>query len=271
MENEEIIKKENSFFHFLNVGTRQINDIIHRIGSNYLELYEFRELWEIVFKHLLREYFNRFVNKEDDEKIAIGIILRAGLSGFLAAKEILLQKNIPVFLIQTERKEYENAGNIEADMLYCNLPENAPSDLKVIILEPMLATGVSMKQVMIHFKKYNILEENITFLFGVAVQEGIANLFESYPNINIMTTYTGSHIRLNEKKFIVYDYGKMVVGDAGDRWMGISSKGELMNNSNEREREKIEKEFKHSGRKYPLGALNPKDNPKLKKGGENDR
>lgn len=32
----------------------------------------------------------------------------------------------------------------------------------------------------------------------------------------------------------------------------------------------MEKEFKHSGRKYPLGALNPKDNPKTKKGGDGE-
>lgn len=234
MEDKEISGKVN-FFHFLNVGTRKTNDIIHRMSSENLELREFRQLWEIVFKHLLKEHFVHFVKKEDENKLAVGIILRAGLAGFLAAKDFLLCRNIPVFLIQTERKENESAENIEANMLYCNLPKDAPSDLKVIILEPMLATGVSMKQAMKHLKKHNILEKNITFLFGIAAYEGIKTLFESYSGINITTAYSGSNIGLNEVNYIIYkDTGKPVAGDVGDRLMGISGKGKLMKLNNKK-------------------------------------
>lgn len=82
---------------------------------------------------------------------------------------------------------------------------------------------------MAHLKNHGISEENITFLFGVATQEGIISLFQDYPQINIIVAYTGSHIGLNEKNYIVYkDSGKPVVGDAGDRWMGITSKGDLI-------------------------------------------
>lgn len=234
MEIQEIFGKNNSFY-FINVGTRQTNDIIYRMGADDLELCEFRRLWELIFGHLLKEYFAHFVKKEDENKLAVGIILRAGLSGFLAAKDFLLYKNIPVFLIQTERKENESAGNIEADMLYCNLPKDAPHDLKVIILEPMLATGVSMKQAMRHLKNHNILEKNITFLIGIAAYEGIENLFESYPDIHIIAAYSETHIGLNEANYIIYkDTGKPVAGDVGDRLMGISGKGKLMNLNNKK-------------------------------------
>lgn len=114
-------------------------------------------------------------------------------------------------------------------MLNCNLPKNTPADLKVVILELMCDTGVSMKQTMKHLKKHNVLEQNITFLFGIATQEAINGLFEKYPQINITVAYTGNHIGLNEKNYIVYkDNQKPVVGDACDRWMGITSKGDLI-------------------------------------------
>lgn len=150
MKKERISEKENKRLYnhsrFLNAGTRNINNIIHQMIFENLNLKEFRELWEMVFKHLLDKYFSNFVKKEDKNKIALGIILRAGISGLMAAKDFLFCNNIPVFLIWTARKEDENYKNkIEADMLTCNLPKNAPSDLKVVILEPMCATGVSMK------------------------------------------------------------------------------------------------------------------------------
>lgn len=103
----ETEKKElYNFYHSLNffyVKKQQINDIIHKMKREDLSLPEFRELWEIVFKHLLNAHFSFFVEKED--KIALGIILRAGLAGLIAAKDLLFIKNIPVFLIWTARKE----------------------------------------------------------------------------------------------------------------------------------------------------------------------
>lgn len=230
MEEEKILETEDMYFyHFINVGTRQISDVVHRMSRKDLELYEYRKLWDNVFNHLLRTYFSHFVKKEDENKIAFGIILRAASAGLLSAKYLLLNENIPVFYIWTARKEGNNESEIEADMLNCNLPKNAPPDLKIIILESVCASGTSMKKVMQHLESHNILQKNITFLFGVAPYEGLLRLFKDYPHINITVAYTGDHIGLNDKKYIVYkDTQKYVVGDAGDLWTGITGDGKLV-------------------------------------------
>lgn len=231
MQEEKIleIKEGINFYHFINAGTRQISDIVHRMSRKDLELYEYRRLWDTVFNHLLRAHFSHFVKKEDENKIAIGIILRAASAGFLSAKDLLLNENIPIFYIWTARKEGNNESGIEADMLNCNLPKDAPSDLKIVILEPVCASGTSMKKVMQHLESHNIRQKNITFLFGVAPYEGLLRLFKDYPYINITVAYAGDHIGLNDKKYIVYkDTQKPVVGDVGDLWTGITGDGKLV-------------------------------------------
>lgn len=227
MKKEHILEIEKDLYNFFNAGNREISNIVNSMSYKGLELYEYRRLWDTVFNHLLKTHFSMFVKRED--KIAFGIILRAASSGLLSAKNLLLNKNIPVFYIWTARREGDSKNEIEADMLNCNLPKEAPPDLKIVILEPVCASGKSMKETMKHFKSHNILEKNITFLFGVAPYEGLLYLFQEYPKINITVAYTGDHIGLNDKKYIVYkDTQKPVVGDVGDLWTGITGDGDLV-------------------------------------------
>lgn len=214
-------------YNFIDIGNKGIYCLVHSMSEENLELYEYRMLWDTIFNHLLKTHFSMFVKRED--KVALGIILRAATAGLLSAKKLLLNKNIPVFYIWTARREGNDKNEIEADMLNCNLPKEAPRDLKIVILEPVCASGKSTKETMRHLKRHNALEENITFLFGVAPYEGLLNLFEDYPKINITVAYTGNHIGLNEKSYIVYkDTKKLVVGDVGDLWTGITGDGKLV-------------------------------------------
>ena len=80
----------------------------------------------------------------------------------------------------------------------------------VYILDPMLATGNSGKSVIELFAQKGIPEENITFVSLIAAPEGIENIFESFPNVKIIT---GAFDReLNQNGYILPG-----LGDAGDR------------------------------------------------------
>lgn len=226
MESLKIGKEK--FTNVLWLNERIINNYIHKMADSSLTTREFRILWDEVLGRLSNYYFN---SSYMENNIGIGIILRAGIAELLAAKKWILKYNFPVFLIWTARKEDE--GNVTADMLNCNLPKNAPNDMKIAVIDLMCARGVSSGRTLEHIKAHNIEEKNTTFLFGVSAPEGLVYLRDNFPEVKIITAYTGDHIGLNEKNYIVYkDSGKMVVGDAGDRWMGVSSKGELVNLNN---------------------------------------
>lgn len=222
-----IIGKEE-FQNVFYLNDQNTDDVIYRMKDD-LDVSDFRWMWEFVFDKLLREFFSHFAGSYNKSNMGIGVILRAGTAGLLAAKDWILEKGLPVFLIWTARNEKSENKDISADMLSCNLPKNAIPDMRVVILEPMCATAVSAKQTIEYLKRHNIKEKNINFLFGVSAPHGLMSIRDNYPEVKIITAYTSENIGLNDDNYIIYlDTGKQVVGDAGDRWMGITSNGELL-------------------------------------------
>lgn len=224
---KSLIIGNEEFQNVIWLNNRIINDCIHKMADQELSTSKFRILWDQVLE-ALSNYF--FVFKYEEYNMGLAVILRAGTAELLAAKNFILHNNFPVFLIWTARKE--NEKNISVDMLNCNLPKDATENMKIAVFDLMCATGVSAGETLKHIIGHNIKEKNITLVFGVSAPEGLAYLRDKFSEVRIITGYTGDHIGLNDKNYIVYkDSGKPVVGDAGDRWMGISNKGELMNNN----------------------------------------
>ena len=90
----------------------------------------------------------------------------------------------------------------------------APSDLadrSVILMDPMLATGNSAIAAIDRLKARGA--KDIRFVCLLAAPEGIKNLHEAHPEINIWTASIDSH--LNDHGYIVPG-----LGDAGDRMFG---------------------------------------------------
>lgn len=182
---------------------------------------KFRQHWENVFQILLPVYFKNLNGSKNN--VGLTIVLRAANAGLLAMKERLLEYGMPVFTIWTARDEI----SIKAAILRCNLPEKIPKGMPALILDLMCATATSSDKTIQELKKRGF--EKITCIFGVAAPEGLKVLRNLHPDVKNIVGFTGPNIGLNEKGYIVYlDTGKMVVGDAGDRWMGITSKGELL-------------------------------------------
>jgi uracil phosphoribosyltransferase len=138
--------------------------------------------------------------------VIIAPILRAGLALSEAAQEIL-PPNSRVYHIGLKRDE----ATLQAISYYAKLPENLPTESKVYVLDPMLATGGSAAAAIQLFADRGVSQ--IHLVCFLAAPEGIKKVHEKFPHVKITTASVDSH--LNEHGFIVPG-----LGDAGDRIFG---------------------------------------------------
>jgi uracil phosphoribosyltransferase len=144
------------------------------------------------------------VGQKIRHSVAFVPVLRAGLSMLFPAKDFLPWA--PVGFIGLERDE-ETAI---AHEYYKKLPEGL-KDKRILILDPMLATGGSLVDTIKMIRKESA--NSIYVVCIVAAPEGIKAINEKFPEVHIYTAAIDSH--LNEKKYIVPG-----LGDFGDRYFG---------------------------------------------------
>lgn len=84
---------------------------------------------------------------------------------------------------------------------------------KVVITEPMIATGGTLSMVIDLLKEHGVKEENIIIAAVCAAPEGLTRLSQQYPDISVVLTVVDDH--LNEKQYI-----SPGIGDFGDRYFG---------------------------------------------------
>jgi uracil phosphoribosyltransferase len=97
----------------------------------------------------------------------------------------------------------------QARSYYCKLPILVGK--RVVIVDPMLATGGSAKKAVEQVKAAG--GKNITMVSVVAAPEGVQVLESAFPDVDIYTAGLDSH--LDEHKYIVPG-----LGDFGDRLFG---------------------------------------------------
>ncbi len=137
-------------------------------------------------------------------KPAVVPILRAGLgmvSGILALIPTAKVGHIGMYRDEITHLPQE---------YYCKLPK--PIDERTIIVtDPMLATGGSAVDAINQIKSHG--GQNIKFMAIIAAPEGLKNLAETHPDVQV---YVGQLDRcLNENAYICPG-----LGDAGDRIFG---------------------------------------------------
>ena len=138
------------------------------------------------------------------KKLAVVPILRAGLG--MVDGMLSLMPNVRVGHIGLYR-DHETLQSVE---YYCKLPEDIEKR-DVIVVDPMLATGVSSKAAIDFIKARGV--KNIKFVCIVAAPEGIKAICEAHPDVDV---YCGIIDReLNEHGYILPG-----LGDAGDRIFG---------------------------------------------------
>ena len=136
-----------------------------------------------------------------DETVSLIPILRAGLIMVDPFLDLLPESEVWHFgMIRDEE-------TAEAASYYCKVPEDRPTDF-AIVLDPMLATGGTLRAVIHRLQRWGV--KRIAVVSLIASPEGVAALTAEFPDIELHTCAVDSH--LNEKKYIVPG-----LGDAGDR------------------------------------------------------
>ena len=139
------------------------------------------------------------------QSIILVPILRAGLG---------LLEGFSKFLPDAEKGHiglYRDEQTYEPVEYLFKLPK--PRNKKVIILDPMLATGNSSIAAINLIKNKGVTNKDIFLVSLLAAPEGIKNIQKHQKGTHIFTCSIDT--KLNKNKFIVPG-----LGDAGDRYMG---------------------------------------------------
>ena len=142
-------------------------------------------------------------------EVPIGVvpILRAGLALLEGAQTILPIASIyHLGLVRNEE-------TLEASCYLNKLPEKLTAQTRILLLEPMLATGGSIMIAMKELTSRGIDPALIRIVSVVAAPPALQKLSAEYPGLNIYTAIIDEG--LNSKGYIVPG-----LGDAGDRTFG---------------------------------------------------
>jgi uracil phosphoribosyltransferase len=131
-------------------------------------------------------------------------VLRAGLGMVDQALALLPAARVGFVGVARDEETHRAAGYFDS------LPDEL-AHVPVLVLDPMLATGGSLKHTLGLLLDRGATE--ITVLCAVAAPEGIAALEQTAPNARLFTAAVDDE--LNENAFIVPG-----LGDAGDRQFG---------------------------------------------------
>ncbi len=165
--------------------------------------------------HEISKYFEvREINVETPLEITKGYelthsivlvpILRAGLGMMDAFLEIMPKASVGHIGLQRDEETLQPID------YYYKTPKQLDK-AKVILLDPMLATGGSSSAALFYLKKSGAKE--IFFASLIAAPEGIKKVTEDHPDVKVFTAAFDRE--LNEKGYIVPG-----LGDAGDRTFG---------------------------------------------------
>ncbi len=139
-----------------------------------------------------------------ESRVMLVPILRAGLGFLDSFLELLPGAKVAHIGIARDHV------TLEARPYLDSVPEQAEEFDRVMILDPMLATGNSITKALEIIVKKGYHTGRITMVNALAVQQGIDQVQGKFPEVEIITGVIDP--RLNDKAYIVPG-----LGDAGDR------------------------------------------------------
>lgn len=139
-----------------------------------------------------------------DKALAIVPILRAGLGMVEGMLDLIPTAKVGHIGV------YRNEETLEPVYYYCKLPVDI-AERKVLLLDPMLATGGSAVYAIDYLKENGC--NDIVFISLVAAPEGIAKLLNKHPDVDIYTAKIDQGL---DKNGYIYPG----LGDCGDRIFG---------------------------------------------------
>jgi uracil phosphoribosyltransferase len=146
-----------------------------------------------------------FINPE----VPLGIVpvMRAGLALLEQVQQVM--PLAAVYHLGLARNE----SSLEPSCYLNKLPETFAEETRIVILEPMLATGGSIMMAMKEVTSRGVKPDFVRIISIVAAPPALRQLSENYPGLEIYTAMIDEG--LNSKGYIVPG-----LGDAGDRAFG---------------------------------------------------
>ncbi len=185
-----------------NTGTKEFREIVGEIST--IMCYEATRDAELKDVEVETPLTTTVQKRLDENQYAFVPILRAGLSMVDGVLNMIPNAKIGHIGM------YRNEETLEPIPYYFKVPKDI-EERKVILLDPMLATGGSAVDAIAQLKKAGAKE--IKFLCIIAAPEGIKRVEKEHPDVQIYCTSIDN--RLNENGYIVPG-----LGDAGDRIFG---------------------------------------------------
>ena len=185
-------KTSNSLFR------QTMNEISYLIAAEVLQHLKYRKIF-------IQSPVMKTTGLNLAEPVIIIPILRAGLG---------LVEGFVKFLPEVEKGHiglYRDEQTYQPVEYLCKLPKT--KNKKIIVLDPMLATGNSSSAAIELIKGKGVKTKDIILVSLLAAPEGVKNLSKKQKGLHIFTCSLDKG--LNKKKFIVPG-----LGDAGDRYMG---------------------------------------------------
>lgn len=165
---------------------------------------------EIIKESPCGYYRSKVINDPFKDFIAVSI-LRSGDAILEEVLNILPDVKIGKILVQRNEESSEK----EAIYFFEKLPQNIHEN-KVLLLDPMVATGGSAIASIRILLKNGIKQENILFLNIISCEEGISNIFKQFPNIRIISGVV-------DPELLSIKYIAPGLGDFGDRFYGTDT------------------------------------------------
>ena len=185
-------KTSNSLFR------RTMNEVSYLIAAEVLKFLTYKNISVLT-------PIKKTTGKQMSQQVILVPILRAGLGlleGFIKLLPDAEKVHIGLYI---DEQTYEPVEYL------CKLPKT--KNKKIIVLDPMLASGNSSIAA-INLILNKVVEANNIFLVSLlAAPEGLKNIQKTHKKLRIFTCQIDK--KLNKNKFIVPG-----LGDAGDRYMG---------------------------------------------------
>ncbi len=185
-----------------NTGVKEFREIVGEIST--LMCYEATRDIPTVEKTVETPVAAAKVRTLGDQKITIVPILRAGLGMVDPMLKLLPSARVGHIGL------FRDPDTHEPIKYYCKMPDDI-AESRVIIVDPMLATGGSASAAIDFIKEYGC--RNITLVDIIAAPEGINVIRRDHPDVDIYVAAVDE--KLNEHAYIVPG-----LGDAGDRIFG---------------------------------------------------
>lgn len=185
-----------------------LNDITRLLL--YDALADLKTTRKIVSTQTGEEYAGKVIN----EKVAFVAILRASLGMLASAMNFFPQGEFHVLgMKRNEEDPYNNEPNFYLDRLH----EMSPDIDRIVVMDPMLATGGSMVSALKAISERHKFKGKIQVVSLITAQKGANLIAQKFPKVTI--TCAGLDAKLNKNAYIIPG-----LGDAGDRLFGITTK-----------------------------------------------